>query len=125
MNRETYEKAMRSGIPAGMASGLAISGLQRQPVINGQKLFPSKMSCGVFGAMFGLGTFMIADGDYKNGAGFTAVWSTLYLMANCRSFTRGLFPATLAGVAVFNAIGYATEFTKAPTAIKLEPESQE
>lgn len=115
-----FEQTMRYGIPAGLASGLAVAGLQRQPIINGQRLLPSKLSCGVFGTAFGLGTFMMADGDYKNGSGFVAVWSTLYLMANRQSFLRGTYPTAMMGLAAFNAVGYAVEFTKAPPAVKLD-----
>lgn len=108
---------MQTGIPAGLASGVALSGLQRQALVNGQHLIPSKLSVGVFGAAYGLGTWMMVDGDYKNGAGFTAVWSTLYLMANRKTLGRGLYASSLWSLAAFNAIGYAVEFTRAEPAI--------
>lgn len=117
INQQTYDAIMRKGIPSGVASGLAISGLQRKPIVNGKVLVPSKLSAGVFGAAFGLGTFMMLDGDYKNGSGFTAVWSTLYLMANRNSFGKNFYASTLWGLAALNAVGYAIEFTKAEPAV--------
>lgn len=117
VNQQTYEMIMRKGIPAGLASGLALTGIQRRPIVNGTPLIPSKMSAGFFGAAFGLGTFMIIDGDYKNGAGFTAVWSTLYLMANRKTLGKNMFSTSLWGLAALNAVGYAIEFTKAEPAI--------
>lgn len=111
---EKYFSALRTGYPVAVASGLSFAGLLRQKLVNGLPLRPSKLACGGFGAAFGLGTLMMYDGDYRDGAGFTAVWSTLYLMASKKTFARGVYPSALWLLAGSNAIGYAIEFARTP-----------
>lgn len=111
---EWYRSALQAGYPAAASSGLALAGLLRQQLVNGLPLRPSKFTCLGFGSAFGLGTWMMYDGDYRNGAGFTAVWSTLYLMASKKTFARGIYPSTLWLLVGSNAISYAVEFARTP-----------
>ncbi|KAG7194396.1 uncharacterized protein KQ657_004609 [Scheffersomyces spartinae] len=76
---------------------------------------PTKTSCLAFGATSLLGGWIIYDGDILNGAGFTAVWSTLYLLVNgsssIKSVLRGrISPLALSTLALGNAGVYGLQF---------------
>lgn len=88
-------------LPAATTAGLALS--QMRP--------PARAQAGLFGSAFALGAWMMYDGDYHNGAGFTAVWSALYVLAQRRAVGRRLVPTVLASVAAANAVGYAIGFS--------------
>lgn len=109
MDRETYDKIMRTGAPVVTSAALTLNGALLKPPV------PSKIGALGFGGALALGAWMIYDSDYKNGAGFTSVWSTLYLMTNAKKM-RGGYARMLGLLATFNAVAYAVEFVRTPPA---------
>lgn len=97
-----FSEIYSTPVPAAFTAGLLFTQIRR----------PGAIKAGAFGSAFLLGSWMMYDGDYKNGAGFTAVWSTLYLMANRRAFGRKLVPTIAVGLAAANAVGYAIGFAR-------------
>lgn len=75
---------------------------------------------------------MIYDGDLTNGAGFSAVWSALYMLVNGRQAIIRFrpWPSVLTGIAAFNTIYYGRRFffpgSGSPTAVQppLPPQQQ-
>ncbi|ODV60632.1 Aim19p ASCRUDRAFT_16638, partial [Ascoidea rubescens DSM 1968] len=68
-----------------------------------------------YGSAFALAGFIIQDGDVTNGAGFTFVWSTLYLLVHGRKSLAGLrygqpWPLFLATTLAGNAILHGRRF---------------
>ncbi|VVT45967.1 uncharacterized protein SAPINGB_P000980 [Magnusiomyces paraingens] len=59
-----------------------------------------------------LGGYMIYDDDLINGAGFSSVWSALYLLAYGRPAVKSVrpLPLGLAAMAGFNAVYYGRHF---------------
>ncbi|GMM50214.1 hypothetical protein DASB73_011720 [Starmerella bacillaris] len=106
-----FNQIYSTPIPAAVTSGLVFSQIKK-PSANGKA--PIRVKAGIFGTAFALGSYMMYDNDYKNGAGFTAVWSTLYLLAHRKSPNRGFMGTLLIGAAAINGIGYAIGFARAP-----------
>lgn len=76
---------------------------------------PKPASVALFAAANLLGGYMTYDGDYINGAGFTSVWSALYLLVNGKYVGNAVryakpWPVLLAGLAMGNVIIYGQRF---------------
>lgn len=89
---------------------------------------PSRISCFGFGAASALGGWILFDGDLLNGTGFSAAWSTLYLLVNGRPAVKSIVsghvtPALLSVIALGNAAVYGRQFfwgSIQPGAVALE-----
>lgn len=70
------------------------------------KVGPTNVSSLVFGLALAAGGYMTYDGDYANGAGFSMVWSALYLLANGGKGVKALrYGRVWPGILALQALG--------------------